>query len=144
MSPRIFDSWFPRVLVSSFPRVLVVAAFLAATIACGTTASTAPTDLYHGTWNGTLSDRVAGNGTLRLVIPGVGTPGTFTVAFPGGASLSGATAAYQILSGRLNIAFECPPGSGVFNIALDGDHLKGTYASPNCLTLTDGTVDLTK
>jgi len=135
---------FPRLLVSSCPRLLVVAALLAATVSCGTTASTAPTDLYHGTWNGTLSDRVAGNGTLRLVIPGIGTPGTFTVAFPGGVSLSGETAAYQILSGRLNIAFECPPGTGVFNVALDGDRLKGTYAAPNCLRLTDGTVDLAK
>ena len=134
---------FPRLLVSSIPRVLVVLV-LAASVSCESTPSTAPTDLYHGTWNGTLSDRVAGNGTLRLVIPGVAMPGTFTVAFPGGASLSGATSAYQILSGRLNIAFECPPGSGVFNVALDGDRLKGTYSAPNCLTLTDGTVDLTK
>ena len=131
-------------LVSRLRRVVVLIALVAPLVSCGTTASTAPTDVYHGTWNGTLADRVAGTGSLRLVIPGVGTPGTFSVAFPGGASLNGQTGAYQILSGRLNIAFECPPGSGVFNLTLEGDHLRGTYSAPNCLTLTDGSVDLAK
>ena len=127
-----------------FPRLLVVLLLSAASVSCGTTPSTAPTDVYHGTWNGSITDRVRGNGTLRLVIPGIATPGTFSVAFPNGASLSGDTGAYQILSGRLNIPFECPPGSGVFNVTIEGDHLRGTYAAGNCLTLTDGTVDLIK
>lgn len=127
-------------------RTRVVAAPVAACCALMMAAcSSAPssTDPYHGTWTGTIVDRTAGGGSLRVELRASGGAEGSWTATVGTAGMSGTLAAAGSVGGERGFAATCrPQGSMLWVTSVSGNALTGTYVTANCGNLSGGSLDL--
>lgn len=70
------------------------------------------------------------------------------MTFSGAGAVIGATSSqYHRINGRAQLTFLCGPAigsAGLFDLALDGNRLVGTYLAFSCGPVTDGPLYLTK
>lgn len=135
--------------------VVMLTALLTAT-ACGGTASapSPPTNSLAGTWVGTLSDGVAGPGTMRLSLTSPisgGVSGTWESTFSnaaannGGQVSGGTTPSATTLFFTPRTPWSCPDGrsdtSFAATLTLNANRLAGSWTALIC---HGGSVDLAK
>lgn len=145
-------------MLQAVPRIALVAAAALLVVTCGSSPSApAPLDLA-GTWNGSMTDSVAGPSTIQVVISQSGTTltGTWTQTFPdsnlnaletqlGGnfGSLSGSTQATTVallLAPQRSQACSYPIALTATTSTMSGNW---TFDS-SCLIVDGGTITLTK
>jgi hypothetical protein len=143
-----------------FRRVLVMfwIAIAVAGGACGGETPTAPSRVpVGGTWSGTMSDNMAGQGSLTLELrqlpalrdlPGIGS-GTWTAVFGSQKTVGDITvlAPPDAGSERVHrVSADCIAGGGfwVATVTVTGDHMTGTYFGYECTGFSTGVVDLLK
>ncbi len=128
-------------------RFLLVAGLVVAG-GCGDDLATAPSSPLAGTWAGTMTDDVAGPGTLRVTLsesPGSVT-GTWATTFPAGddgGSLGGSVngSSLTLVLTPTNDPSAC--SISVF-ATINGDSIAGTYTALDCPGFVAGSVDLTR
>jgi len=124
--------------------------------ACGGTSSSpsAPTDPLAGTWVGTLTDGVAGTGTMRMTLNSPisgGVSGTWESTFSNAAANNGGQVSGGTASSATTLfftprtAWSCPDGrsdsSFAATLTLSGNRLTGSWTALIC---HGGSVDLLK
>jgi hypothetical protein len=115
---------------------------LIVTSACSTSPSS--TDPYQGTWTGSIVDRAAGPGTLRVELrAGASVEGSWT-AVVGGAALTGTLASGSSQGAQRSFAVGCAPGSMLWATTVDGNRMSGTYITAGCSGLSGGSLDLVR
>jgi hypothetical protein len=133
----------------------VVALALAALAACRQDSPVNPTvDDLAGDWAGTITDSVAGAGTIRLTIGqrGPGLSGTWASTFADEAfnrsgSFSGTMVGSPfVLFLRPSLPIVCSPdvtltGTLAMTTRVDGDRITGTYTIFNCSGVITGSVE---
>ena len=141
-----------------FFRAWIVALALAGLGACEQNSPVTPTvDDLAGEWAGTITDSMAGAGTIRLTIGqrGPGLSGTWASTFADGSfnrsgSFSGTMIGSPfVLFLRPSLPIVCSPdetltGTLAMTTRVDGDRITGSYTIFNCSGVITGTVEVTR
>ena len=143
---------------TQFFRPWVVALAMMALGGCQQNSSVNPTaDDLAGEWAGTITDSVAGAGTIRLAIRqrGPGLSGSWASTFAEGSfdrsgSFSGTMVSSPfVLFLRPSLPIACSPdvtltGTLAMTTTLSGDRITGTYTVLNCSGVITGNVDASR
>lgn len=120
--------------------------------ACGRDTPAAPrlTDVFDGSWSGTLSDAEAGTGTVRVELAsdtGSLRGSWSTTMLTGSRSPSGTLAEYFPGESATTRGFDCgctQERKGVLTLHGDGHKVSGRYFLTDCPGLSFGTMELTR
>jgi hypothetical protein len=118
--------------------------------ACGSSSTAAPSaPNTTGTWTGTVSDAVMGQGAVRLTITQTGSSvaGTWATTYPNvtnnnGGSLTGSVNNTSVTATLIpSIPTTCPLNA---TATLNGNAMSGTYTAFNCALAVRGTINVSK
>ena len=148
---RLSQPTVVRTIVPRTRSALLVCALTVIACACGSNPNEpAPRHPAEGTWSGSVTDEVAGAGSMRVVLQYSSEQqtisGPFTMTFAG-VTVSGALLG-PALAGDLSETITCGGRSAVGFLTLTpaGSRMQGHYVVLNdsCAPITSGDLDLTK
>ncbi|HTM02516.1 MAG TPA: hypothetical protein VL173_03355 [Vicinamibacterales bacterium] len=150
-SIRLSQLTVVRAIVLRTRNALLVCALSVIACACGShPGEPAPRHPAEGTWSGSVTDEVAGAGSMRVVLQYLSAQqtisGSFTMTFAG-ATVSGALLG-PALAGDLSETMTCGARSalGFMTLTPAGSRMQGHYVVLNdsCSPINSGDLDLTK